>query len=200
MFVSKNCERGAGGGSRLGTDSVDLCIPVGRGGFLSTFGQMLATGRVIQIEDRGLGMIITRALAQGMERVAFHLDRASVKGCREQGSCAATARLSCGEGDFFTGHNPFWGLGEGNEVGLGSATTGKAQARERKGSAHESDEIPARERILIPFGGSGRELAVQPLFEIRSLRVLAKAAPIGTPLRGRGMMESGKENHTAMLC
>jgi hypothetical protein len=81
-------------------------------------------------------------------------------------------------------------LGEGNEVGFGSATTGKAEACERKRCAHESDEIPPGEWILFPFGGSGREFAVQPLFEIRSLRVFAKAAPIGTPLRGRRMMES----------
>jgi hypothetical protein len=85
-------------------------------------------------------------------------------------------------------------LGEGNEVGLWSATTGKAEARKRKGSTHESDKTPSREWVIFPFSGSGRELAVQPLFEIRSLCVLAKAAPIGTPLRGRRMMKSTFHN------
>ena len=136
-------------------------------------------------------MVVAVALTHRVERVAFHLDRATVERRGQEGDGATAARLGCGEGHGFPGNHPFGGLGEGNQMRFRTPATAQAKSSQSQRGAHEAEKVSAGERILLPLGGTGRELTVQPLFEVRSLTVLAKTAPVGATLGGsRGMLEN----------
>ena len=152
---------------------------------------MTATRRVIKIENGTLGVVVAVALTHRVERVAFHLDRTTVECRGQQWDGATTTRLGRGEGHGFPGNHPLGGLGKGNQMGLRTSATAQAQSSQSQRGAHEAEKVSAGQRVLLPFGGAGREFAVQPLFEVCGLAVLAKAAPVGATIGGgRGMLEN----------
>ena len=97
-LIGEDRERGATGSGRFGTDPLNFGIELFGRGFFTLEGEMAATGGIVKVEDGGLRMVVALALADRVERVALHLDRAAVEGGGEQRDRAPTAGLGRGKG------------------------------------------------------------------------------------------------------
>ena len=168
-------------------DFVELRSQGGRVRFCPARLDRFGAVRIVEIEHRSLRKGVRAAIADRMQRVAFEFGRTPVarRGDERHGAVAA------GHGrrvvEEFAGDGPLDAIGERNQVSLGTAATGQADAGQRHGAAHQLEEVAAGQFAAMPLGRTLRKLALEFFGEVGRGRQFVETAPEIRTLFAGGM-------------
>ena len=117
-------------------------------------------------------------LLSGWSAVAFQLDGPALGGRGDQRHPAPAAGHRRGVEHRLARDEPLDRLRIRHQVRLRPAAAGQAETRQGERTAHQLEERAARHVVALHLGGPGRELAFQPIAELRRVLQFADAAPV----------------------
>ena len=166
-------------GSRRGADLGEQVVEIAAADLQGIVRDLAGTLGIVEIEDRGLGKGVGRAVAERVEGIALDLGRATVGGGDDDRDGARGGRHRARVVEELAGDGPFGRLRKGNKMSLGAPASRESHAGQCGGGTHEAHEVTAGETILVTARGGIRELTSKPLGEGSGTLALLQRTPEG---------------------